>query len=135
MNYKLGKLPPVEIQDDYYFYKSENPMRCLVCNQYSANFVHLTFKNDIIYFWLNCIECGENSFWFITKKKLKAVFLRWFFDPNIDPESSETAWWRMFRLGRYYDSCFKNKSDQERFGGLWNDLEKDLNKFRRRLKK
>jgi hypothetical protein len=110
-------------------------MRCLVCKQYRANFVHLTFDDDLIYFWLNCIECGEDSFWFLKFSKLKAIFIRWFFDPNVSPESSKMAWWRMFRLGYYYDSCFKNKDDRLRFRELWNDLEDDLNRYRRKLKK
>jgi hypothetical protein len=127
--------PPLDITEDYNFYKTENLMRCLVCKQYRANFVHFTFEDDLIYYWLNCIECGEYSFWFLKFNKLKEVFIRWFFDPSVNPQSLEMAWWRLFRLGHYYESCFKNKDDRLRFGRLWNDLEKYLNKYRRKLKK
>jgi hypothetical protein len=110
-------------------------MRCLVCNQYRANFANLTFKDDLIYFWLNCIECGENSFWFVKTNKLKEVFIRWFFDPSVNPESFEMAWWRMFRLGHYYKSCFKNKDAQMHFFALWHEFESALNKFKNRMAK
>jgi hypothetical protein len=132
---KLDKQPTAEIRDDYYFYKTENLMRCLVCNQYRANFVHLTFKDDLVYFWLNCIECGENSYWFLKFSKLKEVFICWYFDPSVNPESSEMSWWRMFQLGHYYESCFKDKDAQVRFRELWNDLENYLNRYRRKLKR
>jgi hypothetical protein len=79
--------------------------------------------------------CGENSYWSLTKNKLKEVFIRWFFDPSVNPESFEMAWWRIFRLGHYYESCFKIKDARLRFLALWHDLESDLNKFKNRMEK
>jgi hypothetical protein len=135
LNHKLHNQPSAEIQNDYSFYKAENLMRCLVCQQYRANFVNLTFKDDLVYFWLNCIECGENSYWFVKFSKLKEVFIRWFYDPSVNPESFEMAWWRIFRLGHYYKSCFKNKDDLLRFHQLWHELENALHKFKNRMAK
>jgi hypothetical protein len=110
-------------------------MRCLHCGEMRANFTHLKFENDKIYFWINCVLCGEDSYHYITFDILKGLFLNWFFNPGINPDSQEFSFWRMFQLGWYYPTCFKSKADQERFSSFWHDLETDLNKYRRRVKK
>jgi hypothetical protein len=124
------KRQPVEVVDDLYFYKIHNSWRCLVCKQMGrANFTHMTFKDDKIYFWLNCVSCGEDSFYYITEKKLNKLMMEWFFNPKIDPESFEMSIWRMIQLARHYETCLKSRGDQMRFRELWHDLNRYLSRW------
>jgi len=122
--------PPQHIIADYNYFKTLNRMRCLHCNQTRANYTHLKFRNGLIYFYLNCAVCGEDSFYFITIKKLKKIMVRWFFDSKVNTESLEMAIWRMFHLGRYFMTCFRSKDDQGTFRMIWLDLNKNLRRWR-----
>ena len=118
------------IQDDWRFYKTEAPFACLACSAgFQANYTHLNFKDDLIYFYLNCSACGEDSYYYVTMKILRRLMVRWFCDPKVDPDNWLMSLWRMFRLGRHYDSCFKSKGDQRRFRELWHDLNKHLKRW------
>jgi hypothetical protein len=122
--------PPFDIVEDYNFYKTSNLMQCQHCGEMRANFTHLKFEKGLIYFYLNCaVGCGENSFYYVSKKQLKTICAHWLFDSKIDPDSPGVTICRMFRLGRYFMTCFRSKKDHRAFSEFWLYLNKHLKRW------
>ena len=126
----INKNIPKDVLDDYYHFKTEAPIACLACNAgFKSNYTHITFKDNLIYFWNNCLECGEDNFIFVTEKILRQIMVKWFFDKNVDGDKFPMTLWRLFRLARHYDSCLKTDADKVRFRSIWHDLNKQLNRW------